>query len=216
MWVKKVKKKYNKKIVLPENVTLQLVCSFMKHLFVFTESSHNLNEKHYLKYNIKTLQWSNIANQNFYRKAASCAIFEGKIVVSGGVNSRIVEEYDYYEDCWTLLPRMNEKRENHGAVSMGNKMFVIGGWKNLTCEVFDSSSRKFTNIQKMFLVNNLDVESNSVFGIGGKITVFFERAHSVVNKLIQTYDVLENKWYLEDDFIGDIDYVISCSKLPVA
>ena len=210
------KMRYNKKVVLPEKAVIQFACSFMKYLFVYIESLDKYNATYCLMYNIKTLQWTYIANWNSYREQAACVIFEGKIVVSGG-NTCTVESYDYYGDNWSYLPDMIEPRYNHGVVSMGNKMFVIGGWRNIAdCEVFDSSSRKFTSIKKMFVVNNLDVGSKSVFGIGGNITVFLKCAHSVENKLIQTYDVLENKWYLEDDFIGDIDYVISCSKLPVA
>ena len=45
--------------------------------------------------------------------------------MSGGVNTTIVESYDYYGNNWTYLPDMNEPRYNHGAVSMGNKMFVV-------------------------------------------------------------------------------------------
>ena len=44
---------------------------------------------------------------------------------------------------------MIHHRRCHGAVSMGNKMFVIGGRNNLTCEVFDSVSRRFTNVKEM-------------------------------------------------------------------
>ena len=32
----------------------------------------------------------------------------------------------------------------HASVSMGNKLFVIGGIRISSSEVFDSSSRKFT------------------------------------------------------------------------
>ena len=42
---------------------------------------------------------------------------------------------------------MNDKRRNHAAVSMGNKLFVIGGIITTSCEVFDSCSRKFINIK---------------------------------------------------------------------
>ena len=38
---------------------------------------------------------------------------------------------------------MNEERCDHASVSMGNKMFVIGGYGKSTCEIFDSYSRKF-------------------------------------------------------------------------
>ena len=34
------------------------------------------------------------------------------------------------------------KKSQHTSVSMSNKLFVIGGYKNTNCAVFDSFSRK--------------------------------------------------------------------------
>ena len=39
----------------------------------------------------------------------ACTVFEGKIVVSGDINSNVlksVEAYDYYENKWTNLTNM--------------------------------------------------------------------------------------------------------------
>ena len=48
--------------------------------------------------------------------------------MSGGYyKGTSVETYDYYENKWTYLPDMIESRCDHASVSMGNKMFVIGG-----------------------------------------------------------------------------------------
>ena len=41
---------------------------------------------------------------------------------------------------------MIKERWYHAVVSMGDKMFVIAGDETTNCEVFDSFSRKFTNI----------------------------------------------------------------------
>ena len=48
---------------------------------------------------------------------------------------------------WAYLPDMIEERRDHAAVSIGNKMFVIGGDKTTNGEVFDSYSRKFKLIK---------------------------------------------------------------------
>ena len=44
----------------------------------------------------------------------------------------------------------NEKRHNHASVSMGNKLFVIGGHKILSSELFDSFTRKFTLLLSIY------------------------------------------------------------------
>ena len=126
----------------------------------------------------------------------SCRVFEGKIVVTGGCfhdNLKSVESYDHHEDTWSDLADMIEERYCHGTVSMGNKIFVIGGFKhltwNLTCEVFDSSSRKFTNIKQLLGLNNRVYYDTSVVSIGYKILFFYSTSSSANNKF-QIYDVL--------------------------
>ena len=76
---------------------------------------------------------------NVKRYESTCTIFEGKIVVSGGLNNgslKSVEAYDNYEDKWTYLPDLIEEKACHTAVS--KKMFIIGGYWTTSCEVFDS------------------------------------------------------------------------------
>ena len=73
-----------------------------------------------------------IADLKIAREFAACTVFEGKIVVTGGYNYvhselKSVKAYDYYKNKWTYLPDIIEKRCNHAVVSMGNKMFVVGG-----------------------------------------------------------------------------------------
>ena len=84
---------------------------------------------------------------NEERLDPACAVYEGKIVVSGGMFLKSVESYDYHENNWTHLPDMIEKRTCHASVSMGSKLFVIGGSNMSSCEILDSFSRKFTYIK---------------------------------------------------------------------
>ena len=42
---------------------------------------------------------------------------------------------------------MIEERHYHASVSMGKRLFVIGGYCNTSCEVFDSFSIKFTLVE---------------------------------------------------------------------
>ena len=51
------------------------------------------------------------------------------------------------------MPNTIDNRSNHASVSMGNKMFVIGGYYTSTCEIFDSYSTKFTHIKSMNIQN---------------------------------------------------------------
>ena len=208
-----------KRTQLPDRTVHYSACSFMKCLYVFGGydgcSRHSLRSC--LKYYTETSDWNFVTKMNSYRQLSSCTVFEGKILVTGGYDDstlKSVESYDHYENKWTHLPDMIEKRYNHGAVSMGNKMFVIGGFEKLTCEVFDSNFRKFTSVKQLLGLNNLGYYDTSVVSIGYKV-LFFYSTSSNVNKKFQVYDVLKYQWCLkEEDFIEDKRY-ISCSKLPI-
>ena len=88
---------------------------------------------------------------NNARVACSCAIYEGRVVVSGGWNNqnnglKTVEPYDYVSGKWSSMPNMIEGRHHHSIVAMKNKLFVLGSRKadkSKSCEIFDSESKKF-------------------------------------------------------------------------
>ena len=110
--------------------------------------------------------------------------FEGKIVVSGGFGKmklrnslkykidklKSVEVYDHHENKWLYFPCMLTPRINHSAVSISNKMIIIGG-SSCNCEVFDSVTRKFTYIKSV--PKNIKPNSlNQTVCIGYKIYFF--------------------------------------------
>ena len=77
------------------------------------------------------------------RRNASCTIFEGKIVVTGGYlisndyNSlcklKSSESYCFHENKWTQFSDMLQGRHDHSSVTIENKLFVIGGDYKNTC-----------------------------------------------------------------------------------
>ena len=78
---------------------------------------------------------------------------------------------------------MINKRSQHGAVCIGNKMFVIGGRNNSTCEVYDSSSKKFSCIKQLELSC---FESVSAVPLGGKLLVFCSGKGSINQDFLLT------------------------------
>ena len=130
-------------------------------------------------------------NENKY--FASNTVFEGKVVDNGGY-SNSVEAYDYHENKWNYLPNMIEERNSHATVSMGNKMFVIGGWNNINCEVFDSFSRTFTKIKADIKVPDITGWNFSALCIGNTVIVFHGFYAEHEETIIYTYDVVNEKW----------------------
>ena len=91
---------------------------------------------------------------------------------------------------------MNEKRCDHASVSMGNKMFVIGGCVKSTCEIFDSCSRKFSYIKTCSDFTN-DMGYFEAVCINNRI-VIFEKHYYKNHTKVFTYNDYKNEWKLID------------------
>ena len=126
----------------------------------------------------------------------------------GGYNHarlKLIEAYDHHETKWTHLPDMISGRYRHGAVSMGNKLFVIVGNLNETCEVFESCSRKFTTVKEILKPKTSGCKISTLC-IGYKILLFsWSEVFPVKQCLI--YDVLVDEWKLEENKLFGTDYV---------
>ena len=102
-------------------------------------------------YDKQSKNWTSIAAMILGRENAACTVFEGKIIVSGGwfeYKNNTIEAYDYHENKWSYFPNMLSPRFNHTAISITNKMFMIGGRQD-NFEVFDSVTRNFTYIKSV-------------------------------------------------------------------
>ena len=160
------------------------VFSFMQKIVVIDGCKNKETVSSCMAYNIKTNKWASIASMNESRDDTSCTVFKGKLVVTGGYNSKgfnrflkSVEAYCFHENKWTQLPDMLQKRSDHGTVSIGNKMFVISRYLSNSCEVFDSITNKFTFLKTNPHVKNIDFYSLKTFAItvGFKIYVFIDK-----------------------------------------
>ena len=111
------------------------VCSFMNKIYVFKD----LFCSNWVYDPIQNI-WKKIKNCNIKRLNASCTVFQGQCAVIGGTSNdnlimKSVETYDHYLDKWSFLANMQQKRYDAGVVTKGNRFYVIGGFRNHTCEV---------------------------------------------------------------------------------
>ena len=193
------------------------MCLFIYEKSIFLNERKGKQLKTCLKYSTRSSKWSYITSVCNTRSYAACTVFEGKIVMSGGVfrshgDIKSVEAYNCHINKWTRLPDMKNKKASHETISMGNNMFVIGGDFFKTCEVFDSFSRTFIAIKEMHGIYK--VSSLPLVGIRNKIFVF-SKLFCYTMKSFHIYDVLTNTWNVKENYVLKIKYVISCSKPPV-
>ena len=150
-------------------------CYFMKELFLV--GNRYFNKRSCLKYNFTLDKWTYLAEMNVKRYGAACTVFEGSIVVSGGVYknraSKIVEAYDYYENKWKFLPDMLQGRSSHSTIGFGNKLFVIGDRTCDSWQVFCSSTRQFSLIKHELKFPRKTYYIQGVCNVGDKIILVF-------------------------------------------
>ena len=153
-----------------------------------------------------------VSDMNGRRYDAACAVFEGKIVVSGGHYNqgrigqmlRTNEMYDHVADSWTNMPDLINSRYNHQLVAMKNKLFVVGGSSNIV-EVTDSRCNMFTALKPP----PIRIYGSKPFLTGNKIVVF---KHKETKYLC--YDIEKNSWSEnESELILDLDKLI-CVQVP--
>ena len=145
---------------------------------------------------------------------AACAVFVGKVVVSGGDDHgeelNIVQAYDHVADKWSIMPNMIEKRQNHKSIAIKNKLFIVGGNSKSTCEVFDLTCNKFVLLKPHFksVEENFDYLAE-VISIGSKLVVF-----GTIIQTIWFYDVEKNEWSEAPFQLTGLLFGFGCAKFP--
>ena len=154
--------------------------------------------------------WKEIAKLNVTRENASCVVFKGSIVVSGGSDGEelnTIEAYDHVDDSWSKMPNMIERRWLHSSVAIKNKLFLIGGSTNSNIEVFDLHCNQFVLPR---CPNDLRYnEISDVTSVANKIVIFSNR-----NGLVLYYDVENDVWSEKHCDATQNIKCFYCSKIP--
>ena len=207
-----------------ENVTNMIddryhfsVCSLIDNVYIIGGRMDDVIDGHNIatcfEFNTKSLEWNEISKMINPRKLSASSVFEGRIVVSGGwFNNRLntVEAYDHVRNTWENMPNMINVRYCHKSVAVKNKLFVVGGLSTSNCEVFDSTTNKFTVLKQPTLASRYDLyESFGVNNIGSKIFIFKD------NSDVITYDFESNEWSVKACKATKNIRFFSCVKIPV-
>ena len=204
-----VSKTWNYVCDLPDERQDFCACSFIDKIFLFGGYSYESWYTNFcIQLDTKILKWKQMANMNQAKSRAVCAIYEEKIVVSGGYrrgNLNTVESYDVFGNIWTPMPNMIEGRCGHSLICFKSKLFAIGGGRlDTNCEVYDKTSNMFVTLKAP------DFRSSSVqaVSIGSKILVFQNNTRDVL-----CYDADKDQWL--KDFFEATENIDSYSTVRV-
>ena len=197
------------------------VCVFMDRIFVMGGLSEAFQAASSEVFALDTgrSEWipsSEISRMKEARAQPACAVFQGRIVVSGGFNLhepgallRSVEAYDQSRDSWSSMPKMIAPRQNHSLVAVKNKLFVVGG-NVKECEVFEArSSNKFVSIKRSLKHFDFYAAPDTAVSVGSKIIVFGDRSQKLA-----VYDVDKDEWHEESFQFTERSKGCICLKVP--
>ena len=206
-----------------ENFTAYCVCSFVDSIFVIGGFGGVLDDDDIngrlldysnscIEYNVHDKKWKENSRMNEKRTNAAAAVFEGRVVVSGGINSNghlnTVEVFDHVAGTWSKIPNMIHTRFHHKMIPVGNKLFVVGGKTNV-CEVYDTFCKKFAALKLRPEHLNFNFYCLEAVSIGRKIMVFNNNSPQVA-----AYDVDEEKWSEESCEVTKNLKDYYCVKVP--
>ena len=194
-------------------------CAFMNEVFVFGGERYNgrpfygnyVRMNSCLKFGTCDYSWKEVSKMKEARNVAACAVFEDRIVVSGGcrlvdgnfIDLKTVESYDVVPDKWSPMPNMNYGKSLHSLVVVKNKLFAISQTAS-TFEVFDNNSKTFVVLSPpklKYSCNAISIESKIVF------------LENFQNKVC-LYDVDKNEWSEKQCEVTKNIRSFSCVKIP--
>ena len=199
---------------MPDKYKSFCVCSFMGNAYVLGGKAQERSVASCFKFKAADYSMNKIAEMETARERSACAVFEGKIVVSGGSNFgrplSTVEAYDHVANEWTNMPYMVEERCRHKSVAIKNKLYMFGGFTKAS-EVYDSTCEKFVSLKypdKWFSYFNFHYPL-AVISIGKKLIVFQKTTSTSL-----IYDVENDTWSEEPCEVSRNLSSFSCVKVP--
>ena len=198
---------------MPDERTKFCACSFIGNAYVLGGALQGVLNS-CLMFSPADCSWKEVAEMSVSRFNASCAVFEGKIVVCGGFDNETlntVETYDHVAKSWINMPNMINGRSSHKSASVKNKLFLVEGDRANTCEVYDSTCKKFVLFKSpgyhspYYPVTFPD----AVISIGSKIYVFHSRHYTCF-----IYDIENDTWSEKQCKVSRRLLRFSCVKVP--
>ena len=174
-------------------------CAFTDSIFImggFNNMNPNDHTDVCIEINVVDKSWRQVARMSQSKLASACTVFQGKVVVSGGINQtphalNTVKAYDHAADGWSLMPEMVYRRCCHNLIVVGNKMYGEG-----TFEAHDSLCGKFSKLKRPSVQLMEYTLVTKAVPIGSKI-LFFN--HETEKALF--YDMEAGKWSEEPNRI---------------
>ncbi|CAF1062909.1 unnamed protein product [Rotaria sordida] len=129
-------------------------------------------------FDLKILQWNEIAPMNIKRCYVSVAVLDGLIYAMGGFDGHsrqsTAERYSPNSNQWLPIPPMHALRSDASATVLQDRIYICGGFNGQECmnsaEYFDPKTNQWTMIAPMHNRRSgigVIAYHNSIYAIGG-------------------------------------------------
>ena len=166
------------------------------------EFMHTSTAKVY-RLNIKAAnsQWEEVASMSEERCAFGAAMWNGKLVVTGGykyndqTRMSSTELYEPHSNIWKQIALMNDVRSHHALIVADNKLFAVGGYSVLqgclsSVEQLDNVDGQWKFVKSMIEKRRILAAvtyNNDIYAIGGCLS-------GRVLKTVEKYDLSKDEW----------------------
>ena len=149
------------------------------------------------------------------RSSAACAVFEGAVVVSGGLvqydfpstgpfvaSTNTVRAYERESNTWFEMPKTVSDKCRHALVAAPErgKLFAVGTFN--PCEVFDRAAGSFAVVKRLARIDHFSNERVKAVRVGSRIAVFGGKCSTIV-----FYDLDADEWSEEArEFLPGVQY----------
>ena len=151
------------------------VCSLLEKIYVLNGMYYGVERGYCFCFNPTAEDSIELPRMRKKIQFAASVAFQNMILVCGGERNkdrlRTTRLFDPEDFKWKKLPDMCHSRTMHKAVASENKVFVLGGTKNFSGEVYDSVSNVFTLLTNTPMTCNIVHYLQTVL-IDKKIYVF--------------------------------------------
>ena len=180
----------------------------------------------------ETNSWTELKNMRQPRNGCSCAAIGHNIYVIGGMigngeRSTTGEIFNTIKKTWSKLPgEMSVPRDQHASVAVGDKIFVMGGYRcGKNVEAYDTKKKKWSNMSSMKELRygfGALVANDKIYAIGGKTEFKGENTGREYHRHLNTmevYDPTNDEWTLAKEKMRNRRYgnsvVQAASKIIV-
>ena len=187
------------------------VCSLLEKIYVLNGMYYGVERGYCFCFNPTAEDSIELPRMRKKRQFAASVAFQNMVLVCGGDRGkdrlRTTRLFDPEDFKWKRLPDMCHSRARHKAVASENKMFVLGGTKKFSCEMYDSVSNVFTLLTNTPATCSIVHYLQTVL-IDKKIYVFRNRAKIFV------YDIEGETWSkLESPLSQQIRRFFTCIEI---